>query len=81
MAKAIWKRVVDAGLKSAYSERGNDKLVALIVCAIGMAYVPLESHNVVGNKSQGCLSYYETNSQTITKRKTISVWKIIPEIF
>ena len=51
MAKSIWKRVVDAGLKSAYSERGNDKLVALIVCAIGMAYVPLESHNVVGNNS------------------------------
>ena len=43
MAKAIWKRVVDAGLKSAYSERGNDKLVALIVSAIGMAYVPLDN--------------------------------------
>ena len=35
--------MVDAGLKSAYSVKGNDKLVALIVSAIGMAYVPLKS--------------------------------------
>ena len=44
--------MVDAGLKSEYSDvKGNDHLVALIVGAIGMAYVPLESHNVVGNNS------------------------------
>ena len=50
MAKAIWKRVVDAGLKNAYSDRENKKndfLVALIVGAIGMAYVPLERLEVL----------------------------------
>ena len=42
MAKAIWKRISDAGLKSAYSQKGNDSLVEIVVSAIGMAYVPIE---------------------------------------
>ena len=42
MAKALWKRVVDAGLKTEYSTPGNDNLVALVVAAIGMAYVPID---------------------------------------
>ena len=29
-------------LKSAYSQKGNDSLVEIVVSAIGMAYVPIE---------------------------------------
>ena len=42
MAKALWKKVVDAGLKTTYSQTGNEVFVAFIVATIGMAYVPLD---------------------------------------